>query len=260
MFELTGRRAVVTGISRGIGQAAAVALAKAGADVAGLYLTDIEGAEVTRNAIEGYGRRCLIVRGDTSDSATVDRLAFLVAQEFGGIDIWINNAARLLVRPLFAMTDEDWHNILASNLNGYFYGCRAAARQMASQGGGRIINVTSVVDVQPIANMSAYVCAKGGVVALTKELALELAPQGISVNAIAPGATDTPLNLEAYTPEVRAAYDSRIALGRIASPEEIADAMVFLASDAARYITGHELLVDGGLVLNGTMGHALTTS
>ena len=254
-FDLSGRSAVVTGASTGIGAAIAVALAHAGADVAGIAL---EEAPETTAAIEQEGRKAVMLVGSTGDRATVEDLAKTAVDRFGRIDIWVNNAARLLVKPLVEMTDDDWHGLLAANLHGYFYGCRAAAERMLAQGSGRIVNVGSAATVQAVPGLGAYTAAKGAIIGLTKVLALELAPANVTVNAVAPGATDTALNEEAYTPEVRQTYRERIPLGRIAEPEEVADVVVFLASDAARYVTGQELLVDGGLTINGAVGHART--
>jgi NAD(P)-dependent dehydrogenase (short-subunit alcohol dehydrogenase family) len=256
-FDLRGRRAVVTGASTGIGSAIAVALGAAGAHVAGIYKTDPEGAERTETAVRRHGVDCFLVEGDTGDPETVERLAAAARDRLGGIDVWINNAARLMVRPLLETSDADWHGLLAANLHGYFYGCRAAGRAMVAQGtGGRIVNVTSAADILVVAELGAYIAAKGAIVAMTKVLALELADHGITVNAIAPGAIDTPLNKTAFTPEVRRTYEQRIGLHRIGTPEEVADVVLFLASDASRYVTGQELVVDGGLTINGSVGHA----
>ena len=258
VYSLEGKVAVVTGVSSGIGQAIAVALAREGANVAGDYLSNAQGAAETARLVEEQGREVLIIQGDTGVEGHVQELADRTVERWGRLDIWVNNAARLMVRPFFETTTEDWHGLLAANLHGYYYGCKAAAQRMRGKGPGRIINITSEADVQVISGLSAYITAKGGIVGLTKVLALELAAYDITVNAVAPGATETPLNKVAYTDAVRAEYNKRIGLGRIGVPEEVADVVAFVASHASRYITGQEILVDGALSINGNVGHAKT--
>jgi len=209
--------------------------------------------------VGSYGRRGIAFQCDTGDREQVEKIADWVVANWGHIDIWVNNAAALLVKPFLDTTPEDWHSLLAANLHGYYYGCRAAAQRIQPGVGGRIINVTSAADILAVGGLSAYITAKGGIVGLTRTIALELAGRDITVNAVAPGAIETPLNTQAWDERVRETYRARIGLGRIGSASEVADVVVFLASHASRYITGQEIVVDGGLTINGNVGHVNTT-
>jgi NAD(P)-dependent dehydrogenase (short-subunit alcohol dehydrogenase family) len=259
VFSLEGKNAVVTGLSTGIGQSIAEALAREGANVAGDYMHNDEGAAETRRRIEAHGQEALLVQGSTADEDHVHGMADTVAERWGSVDIWVNNAARIFVKSFLDISTDEWHGLLAANLHGYFHGCKAAAAKMASQEGpGRIINITSQSDVQAINGFSAYITAKGGILGLTRVLALELADYDITVNSVSPGPTDTPLNQTAWTPKARATYLERIGLHRIAEPEEVADVVCFVASHASRFITGQEIIIDGGLSINGNVAHAET--
>ncbi len=253
MFDLSGKVAVVTGASSGIGQALARGLASAGADIATIYFTedDIAG---TRTSVESMGRRFLARQGDVSERAVVEGFGADVIAELGHPNIWVNNAGRLMVKPFLETDDTHWRAQLGSNLDGYFYGCQTAVRSMRELGGGRIINVSSVALVQPFTNGAAYVTSKGGIYGLTRALAVELGPFGITVNSIAPGAVHSRLNADVYTPEVVGQYEARIPVGRIGLPDDLASTVVFLAADESAYVTGTQIPVDGGMVVSGDVG------
>jgi NAD(P)-dependent dehydrogenase (short-subunit alcohol dehydrogenase family) len=246
-FSLEGKIAFVTGAGRGLGRAGALSLAGAGADVALVSRTRSQ-LEETAAAVERLGRKTLIAVADIRKAAEVEAAVRATVSAFGRIDILFNNAGTNVRKPVVDMTDEDWHTIMETNAKGVFVVARAVARQMIAQNGGRIVNMSSMSAISPERDKVVYASSKGAVSQFTKGLALELAPHGITVNAIAPGYMLTPLvkgYLEADA-ERTARILQRIALGRIGQPEEIGGALVFLASDAARYITGATIAIDGG--------------
>jgi len=245
--SLDGQTTLVTGASRGIGRAVALALAAEGAEVVVNYASSPEAAEAVVAEIQAKGGSAYALKADVSDEASVDDLIKTVLKRSERIDVLVNNAGITRDGLLMRMKTEDWQAVINLNLTGVFLCTRAVTRPMLKQRSGRIINITSVVGLMGNAGQANYAAAKAGVVGLTRSSAKEMASRGITVNAVAPGfiATDMTKDLEAD------AILSAIPLGRFGSPDQVAGAVRFLAADpAAAYITGQVLQVDGGMVMS----------
>ncbi|MHA3841209.1 2-dehydro-3-deoxy-D-gluconate 5-dehydrogenase KduD [Sphingomonas aestuarii] len=243
-FDLSGRVAVVTGANTGIGQGIALALAQAGADVA---LVGRTAASETAGKVRGIGRRAEIVSADLSTIEPVDRVVDETVDKLGRIDILVNNAGIIRRADAVEFTEEDWDAVVDTNLKSVFFLCQSAAKRMIPQGGGKIINIASMLTFQGGIRVPSYTASKSGIGGLTKLLANEWAARGISVNAIAPGyiATNNTAALQADEMRNRQIME-RIPAARWGDPGDLGGAAVFLASSASDYVQGHILAVDGG--------------
>jgi 3-oxoacyl-[acyl-carrier protein] reductase len=244
-MTLVGKKAIVTGGSLGIGAAIARELARQGADVAINYRRhDAEAKQVVAE-IQAGGRRGLAVQADVASFTDADRMVTQVVAEFGGLDILVNNAGINRDAVIWKMTEEQWDEVLDTNLKGYFNYCRAAVPIFREQKSGKIVNVTSINGLRGKFGQTNYSASKAGIIGLTKALAREMGKSNVNVNAVAPGLIETDMVRDAPQQVLDAAL-AEIVLGRLGKPDEVAAVVAFLCSDAARHITGEVLRVDGG--------------
>jgi len=248
MIDLTGKAAVVTGGSRGIGKAIALRLAEQGADIAFSYRGNEEAAGATAKEIEAKGRKAIAVQADVTQPESAEELIKAALDAFGKVDILVNNAGITRDDLIMRMKPEDWRDVLETNLFGAFWTLKAVTRPMLRAKSGRIINITSVSGQAGQMGQANYSSAKAGLIGLTKAAARELGSRGITVNAVAPGFVLTELTQDLSADLQQMAID-RTPLGRFGTVDEMAYAVAFLASDEAAYITGQVLAVDGGLVM-----------
>ena len=251
MIDLTGKRALVTGGSRGIGAAAARLLARAGADVGIAYRSRESDANGVLASLAPFGVRTFAFAGDLATRAANDGFVARAVETFGGVDIFVGNSGYWppVAVNVASLDDDRWRGTMATNLDGMFYGARAAAGAMGS--GGRMIFVSSTAGQRGEAGHADYAASKGAMISFVKSLAVELGARDITVNSVAPGWVDTEAVAQPFSGEGRARIEAAIPLGRVASPEDIAGPILFLASALARHITGEVLNVNGGSVLCG---------
>lgn len=247
-MNLTGKVALVTGASRGIGQATAIELAKAGADVVVNFIGNEAVAQETVEKIEALGRKAIKIKANVGDADDVQAMVDEAIATFGHIDILVNNAGITRDGLLIRMKDSDWDEVLNINLKGVYLVTKAVAKLMVKQRAGRIINMTSVSGVTGNEGQANYAAAKAGVIGFTKTCAKELAARGITVNAVAPGFIETAMT-DVLPEKIKEGIAATVPFGRMGQPEEIASVVTFLASDFASYITGQVLNVDGGMVM-----------
>jgi 3-oxoacyl-[acyl-carrier protein] reductase len=248
MIDLSGKVAVVTGASRGIGTGIAERLAAQGARVIVNYRTSAQGAETTVERIRQAGGEAATIQADVSQSADAQRLIKEAISTWGGLDILVNNAGTTRDMVIMMLKEDDWDTVIRTNLTSTFYCSKAAVRHMMRKRYGRIVNITSVVGLAGQSGQTNYAASKAGIIGFTKSLAKEVGSRGITVNAVAPGFVPTALT-NVLSDEQRAQAIDMTPLGRLGTVEDVANAVVFLASDEACFITGQVLSVDGGLVM-----------